>query len=60
MCGINGLFAYDERVAPVSPEELRATRDAMASRGPDGFGEWMDPVEGGDKTGQWSGATVVL
>ena len=38
MCGINGLFAYAG--PPVDLGELRRTRDAMISRGPDGFGEW--------------------
>ena len=38
MCGINGLFAYEG--PPVDLGELRRTRDAMTSRGPDGYGEW--------------------
>lgn len=39
MCGINGIYAYrsDERI---DPRILRRTRDFMARRGPDGFGEW--------------------
>ena len=40
MCGINGLFSYQG--PPVDLGELRRTRDAMTSRGPDGFGEWVD------------------
>jgi asparagine synthase (glutamine-hydrolysing) len=40
MCGINGLFAYEG--PPVDLGELRRTRDAMTSRGPDGYGEWAD------------------
>lgn len=38
MCGINGIYSYDS--SPVNPVELRVTRDYMASRGPDGSGEW--------------------
>ena len=39
MCGINGIYAYRGSTPP-SARELIATRDAMASRGADGFGEW--------------------
>lgn len=41
MCGIAGIFAFSATAANVSREELRATRDAMAPRGPDAAGEWF-------------------
>jgi asparagine synthase (glutamine-hydrolysing) len=40
MCAIAGIFAYAPSAPQPRLEELRATRDAMAARGPDGFGEW--------------------
>lgn len=40
MCGINGHFAYRAQALTPTWESLRATRDQMAARGPDGFGEW--------------------
>jgi asparagine synthase (glutamine-hydrolysing) len=40
MCGIAGIFAYHYAATPVDREELRAIRDHMAARGPDGKGEW--------------------
>lgn len=40
MCGINGLFAFHPAANPASQDELLATRDAMAKRGPDGAGSW--------------------
>ena len=40
MCGIAGAFAYSSDAAPVDRAELRAVRDHMAARGPDGAGEW--------------------
>lgn len=40
MCGINGIFAYNASAAQPRREELLATRDHMAARGPDGAGEW--------------------
>jgi len=42
MCGIAGIFAYQERALPVDLDELLAVRDAMAARGPDGAGVWLD------------------
>jgi len=42
MCGINGILRLRRDSAPVDREELLRSRDRMASRGPDGFGEWMD------------------
>lgn len=41
MCGINGILSLAPTAAPVSREELLRTRDSMASRGPDGAGEWI-------------------
>jgi asparagine synthase (glutamine-hydrolysing) len=43
MCGIVALFAYGPSAAPVDATELRAIRDHMAARGPDGTGEWLSP-----------------
>ncbi len=41
MCGINGIFAYHYAANPISRSELERTRDHMATRGPDGKGEWV-------------------
>ena len=41
MCGIATIFAYHYVAPEVNREELRLVRDAMASRGPDGVGEWF-------------------
>jgi asparagine synthase (glutamine-hydrolysing) len=41
MCGINGILGLSPAAPPVDREELVRTRDAMASRGPDGAGEWL-------------------
>jgi len=41
MCGIVGIFAYDDRADSVNRQELRLIRDAMLKRGPDGSGEWI-------------------
>src|SRR6058998_551719 len=41
MCGINGILRLTEAAPGVDCKELRRTRDAMASRGPDGTGEWI-------------------
>lgn len=40
MCGIAGLYAYHYAANPIDMTELRAIRDHMAARGPDGRGEW--------------------
>lgn len=40
MCGVAAIYAYHHTAAPVDREELRRMRDDMASRGPDGQGEW--------------------
>ncbi|HVN76458.1 MAG TPA: asparagine synthase (glutamine-hydrolyzing) [Thermoanaerobaculaceae bacterium] len=45
MCGIAGIFAFDPRAGRVDPTELRAIRDAMTPRGPDGCGEWISADE---------------
>jgi asparagine synthase (glutamine-hydrolysing) len=41
MCGVVGVFAYSGLAPPVDRDELRAVRDHMAARGPDGSGEWF-------------------
>ncbi|HET7433926.1 MAG TPA: asparagine synthase (glutamine-hydrolyzing) [Thermoanaerobaculia bacterium] len=41
MCGIGGIFAYDERAASVRREELEAINTAMFSRGPDAGSTWI-------------------
>jgi asparagine synthase (glutamine-hydrolysing) len=41
MCGINGIFAYHYAANPIDSDELVRTRDHMATRGPDGKGEWI-------------------
>jgi asparagine synthase (glutamine-hydrolysing) len=44
MCGVTGVFAYHYAAPPADAAELRAIRDHMAARGPDGPGEWLDPA----------------
>ncbi len=41
MCGINGIFAYHHAASPLDTSELLRTRDHMATRGPDGKGDWV-------------------
>ena len=41
MCGIAGIFAYHPSAPPVDRAQLRTVRDHMATRGPDGKGEWF-------------------
>ncbi|HSE79189.1 MAG TPA: asparagine synthase (glutamine-hydrolyzing) [Alphaproteobacteria bacterium] len=41
MCGIVAIYAYGPDAPPVSSRELRAIRERMTSRGPDGAGEWL-------------------
>jgi asparagine synthase (glutamine-hydrolysing) len=43
MCGVAGIYAYHHVAASVDPGELRAIRDHMAARGPDGTGQWVSP-----------------
>jgi asparagine synthase (glutamine-hydrolysing) len=40
MCGIAGIYAYRSSARSVDHEELVRMRDHMASRGPDGSGDW--------------------
>src|SRR5438045_9391516 len=40
MCGVAGLISLDG--APVSPAVLQRMTDAIAHRGPDGEGQWID------------------
>ena len=40
MCGIAGVYAYRSTARSVDQDELVRMRDHMASRGPDGSGEW--------------------
>jgi asparagine synthase (glutamine-hydrolysing) len=42
VCGIAGIFAYRDAAPAVDETELRAIRDAMAARGPDAFGAWIE------------------
>ncbi|MFI5167307.1 MAG: asparagine synthase (glutamine-hydrolyzing) [Thermoanaerobaculales bacterium] len=41
MCGIAAIVVTDPRAGQVDRAELRAIRDAMQTRGPDGSGEWV-------------------
>jgi asparagine synthase (glutamine-hydrolysing) len=41
MCGINGILRLSDSAPPIDRDELLRTRDAMASRGPDGSGAWI-------------------
>ncbi|MBC7624905.1 MAG: asparagine synthase (glutamine-hydrolyzing) [Aeromicrobium sp.] len=41
MCGIAGIYAFSASARPVDRTCLRAIRDHMAVRGPDGQGEWF-------------------
>jgi asparagine synthase (glutamine-hydrolysing) len=41
MCGINGLLRLRDDAPPLDRDELLATRDHMARRGPDGEGAWI-------------------
>src|SRR5574337_388437 len=40
MCGISGAVRLTTDSAPLDRDEMIRTRDAMASRGPDGTGLW--------------------
>jgi len=46
MCGINGILRLGPGAPPVEPEVALRTRDAMATRGPDGEGFWIAPDGG--------------
>ena len=41
MCGIAGIYAYRSTAKSVDRMELVRIREHMASRGPDGCGEWL-------------------
>lgn len=41
MCGINGIYAYHDAANRIDRHELERTRDYMAARGPDGYGDWI-------------------
>ncbi len=41
MCGLAGIFAYHDAADPLDRTELRAMRERMLARGPDGAGEWF-------------------
>ena len=43
MCGVAGIFAYNNSAPPVDQEELLRIREAMVRRGPDGAGLWISP-----------------
>lgn len=43
MCGIAGLYAYNEASPTPDPRELDKFSERMASRGPDGVGQWRSP-----------------
>jgi asparagine synthase (glutamine-hydrolysing) len=45
VCGINGIFAYHYAANPIDRNELRRTCAHMATRGPDGAGEWISADE---------------
>jgi asparagine synthase (glutamine-hydrolysing) len=45
MCGIAGIYAYHYAANPVDRAELRRIRDHMATRGPDGCGDWCSQDE---------------
>jgi asparagine synthase (glutamine-hydrolysing) len=41
MCGVVATYAYGPSAPPIDRDEVRAVRDHMAARGPDGQGEWF-------------------
>lgn len=43
MCGIAGAVVFDDSAFQITPEYLTRMRDAMAHRGPDGTGLWIEP-----------------
>jgi asparagine synthase (glutamine-hydrolysing) len=45
MCGIAGIYAYHYAANRVDRLELQRIRDHMATRGPDGLGEWYSSDE---------------
>jgi asparagine synthase (glutamine-hydrolysing) len=45
MCGIVGAFSFRDSGFRVTERYLTPMRDAMAHRGPDGWGNWISPDE---------------
>lgn len=41
MCGIAGIFAYQDTAPKIDRDELLKIRDHMINRGPDGSGMWL-------------------
>ena len=41
MCGIAGIYSYQEQSPPVNQAELMRIREQMVNRGPDGAGVWF-------------------
>jgi len=46
MCGIAGIFHYDDPSRPIDEGVLTAMTDSLAHRGPDGEGMWTAPGVG--------------
>jgi asparagine synthase (glutamine-hydrolysing) len=46
MCGIAGIFAYHADAPQPGAAEIHRMTEAMATRGPDGQGQWTSPGEG--------------
>src|SRR4051812_23959682 len=46
MCGLTAIFSYTRERHPIERTELERIRDAMAPRGPDGSGAWLDVRRG--------------
>ena len=42
MCGIAGIFSYGGAGLPIEQAELLDMREALAARGPDGSGTWIE------------------
>ncbi len=42
MCGVAAIHAYHYAASPLDRDELRLMQARLASRGPDGSGEWFD------------------
>jgi asparagine synthase (glutamine-hydrolysing) len=42
MCGISGILAFDGNPARLAPKRLEAMREALAHRGPDGSGAYVE------------------
>jgi asparagine synthase (glutamine-hydrolysing) len=41
MCGLNGFLRLERAARPADRDEILRTREAMATRGPDGAGLWL-------------------